>query len=95
MNKIEIVWVIVNFIFLGAFIYSAIESYKLPKNERGELKFYREELHETEKEIDDSFPPSFEKSIVKLSKSLFIASFLSAVIIAGNIIYLFIIAFKN
>ena len=95
MDKIEISLIIVNFIFLVTFICSAIDSYKISKNDRVELKFYRKEVHMTEKEIDDSSPPSFEKSIVKLSKSLIIASILSATVIALNIIYLFIISFKN
>jgi len=41
-----------------------------------------------ENEIDDSFSPSLEKSIVNLGKSLMIASILSTSITAGNVIYI-------
>lgn len=90
MPKGEIIWLTINIIFLGAFIYSAIDSFKLSKKERKSLKFYRINLKMKEEEIDNEFPPSLEKSIINLSKSLFIASFLSALIIIGNIVYMII-----
>jgi len=90
MNKTDIIWIIVNLFFLALFIYSGIESYKLSKNERNQLKFYRKTLNMKEDDINDFFPPSLEKSIINLSKSLMITSILSASIISGNIIYIII-----
>lgn len=97
MNKSDLTLLILDLIFIGVFIYLAVESRNLTKNEREDLLFLRrgaivnkapkEYRLMTEKEIDES-NFSLEKTITKIGVSLMIGSILSALLLLINVIFI-------